>query len=128
MNDEPPDIVLLGPAWPTRSLLRAQLVENGYDVVATDVWPIPRQYLRRSQQPRLLLIDLHELPNPHEVLDEVGAMIPQDRVLVVTALGTTAPDEVRRRGFHVVTRPTTVGDVAAAAAALLERTPLHRRG
>jgi hypothetical protein len=127
MNHDPPDIVLLGPAWPTRALLRAQLVENGYDVVATDAWPIPRQYLRRSQQPRLLLIDLHELPHPDEVLDEVGALIPADRVLVVTALGAIAPDVLRRRGFHVVMRPTTVGDIAATVAALLERTSLGGR-
>ena len=127
MREPPPDIVLLGPAWPTRALLRAQLIEDGPEVVATDEWPIPRQYLRRSLQPRLLVIDLHGLANPDEVLDEVGALIPRERVLVVTALGAIGPGEVRRRGFHVVTRPTTVGDIASKAAALLARTPPGRK-
>src|SRR5262245_27963580 len=36
-----PDIVLLGAEWPTRALLRAQLAEEGYNVLATDRWPIP---------------------------------------------------------------------------------------
>ena len=117
----PPDIVLLGPAWPMRALLRAQLVEDGYAVVATDAWPIPRQYLRAGLTPRLVIIDLHELADPEAVLDEAAVLLRPDRVLVVTALGTLAPDAVRRRGFHVVSRPATVGDIAAAAAALLLR-------
>lgn len=36
MELTPPDIVLLGPEWPERALLRAQLVEEGHDVVAID--------------------------------------------------------------------------------------------
>jgi len=28
----PPDIVLLGAEWPSRALLRAQLIEEGFDV------------------------------------------------------------------------------------------------
>jgi DNA-binding response OmpR family regulator len=123
MNDAPPDIVLLGPAWRARALLRAQLVDEGFDVVATDEWPIPRRYLRRSQQPRLLIVDLQGLTDPRMVLDEVAALIPPDRVLVITALGATAPEEVRRRGFHVVTRPATIGQVVARAAALLRLAP-----
>lgn len=32
MTGGPPDIVLLGPDWRARTLLRAQLVEEGYEV------------------------------------------------------------------------------------------------
>ena len=126
MSMDPPDIVLVAPAWPGRALLRAQLAEEGYEVVATDAWPIPRRYLPRPQQPRLLMIDLQGLADPTQVLDEVGVLLPRDRVLVVTALGTMAPDEVRERGFHVIARPATVGHIAAAAAALLGRMPPRR--
>jgi hypothetical protein len=114
-----PDIVLLGPEWPERALLRAQLLEDGYDVVATDAWPIPRQFLRPGMKPRVLIIDLRGLPAPHEALDEVRGVMPPERVVVVTAMGTMSADEIRRLGFHVVTRPATMRDVVAAAASLL---------
>ena len=114
-----PDIVLLGPEWPERALLRAQLLEEGYEVVATDAWPIPRQFLRPGMKPRVLIIDLRGLPAPRETLEEVRGVMPPDRVVVVTALGTVTADEIRRLGFHVVTRPATMQDVVAAAASLL---------
>jgi hypothetical protein len=38
------------------------------------------------------------------------------RVLVLTATGTVLPDRIQARGFRVVRRPTTIGDVVAAAA------------
>jgi len=127
MSDGPPDIVVVAPAWPGRALLRAQLDEDGFDVVATDAWPIPRRYLGQRQQPRVLVIDLQGLDEPDRVLDEVAALLRRDRVLVVTALGTMAPDDVRKRGFHVVTRPATIGHIAAAAGALVQRTRLQGR-
>ena len=114
-----PDIVLLGPEWPERALLRAQLLEDGYDVVATDAWPIPRQFLRPGMKPRVLIIDLRGLPAPHDALEDVRGVMPPGRVVVVTALGTMPADEIRRLGFHVVTRPATMRDVVAAAASLL---------
>ena len=128
---QPPEIVLLGPEWPERALLRAQLLEEGYDVVATDAWPIPRQYLRSGMKPRVMIVDLHGLPEPREVLEEVGAVIPRDRVLVVTALGTITADEIAHLGFHVVKRPVSVAEIVTAAKALLQgheaQTPAPRR-
>jgi hypothetical protein len=115
----PPDIVLLGPEWPERALLRAQLIEEGYEVVATDAWPIPRQLLRTNTKPRVLIVDLHGLPEPRQTLEEIRGVLPPERVLVVTALGTISADEIRTLGFRVVTRPATVGEIVAAAAGLL---------
>jgi hypothetical protein len=63
MEQTPPDIVLLGPEWPERALLRAQFIEEGYDVIAIDPWPIPTLYRRPSMKPRVLLIDLQGLPD-----------------------------------------------------------------
>jgi hypothetical protein len=115
----PPDVVLIGPEWPERALLSAQLIEEGYHVVATDAWPIPRQFLRSGLKPRALIVDLHGLPEPREALDEIRGVIPAERVVVVTALGTISADEVRTLGFRVVSRPVTVGNIVAAVAALL---------
>lgn len=124
----PPDVILLGPEWPTRALLRAQFVEEGYEVVATDAWPIPSQYLRPGTKPGVVIVDLHGLPEPHEVLAELRALIDPDRVLVVTALGTLTGDEIRRLGFHAVSRPASVGEIVAAAEALLRTRSADRPG
>jgi hypothetical protein len=113
------DVILVGRQWPDRALVRAQLIEEGYDVIASDVWPIQGFYRGAGTNPRLLLIDLHGLPDPRQTLSEVALVSPPDRVLVVTALGTVPPDEVRRLGFTVIERPVTVGQVVAAVRALL---------
>ncbi|HYU80496.1 MAG TPA: hypothetical protein VEK56_16015 [Vicinamibacterales bacterium] len=126
MDAKPPDVIVLGAEWPERALLRAQLIEEGHEVVALDTWPIPRLYRRPGMRPRVLLIDLHELPNPLETLDEVRFVLPPERVLVVTALGSLTAGEVRERGFNVIERPVTIGQIVAATAALLSRTHVEQ--
>ena len=125
MDPKPPDVIVLGTEWPERALLRAQLIEEGHEVVALDAWPIPRLYRRPGMKPRVLLIDLYELPNPGETLDEVRFVMPPERVLVVTALGSLRAEEVRERGFNVIERPATIGQIVAATGALLSRTCLE---
>ena len=78
MEQKPPDVIVLGPEWPERALLRAQLIEEGHEVIAVDTWPIPRLYRRPEMKPRVLLIDLHELPTPRETLDEVRFVLPSE--------------------------------------------------
>jgi DNA-binding response OmpR family regulator len=117
-----PDIVLLGPEWPIRALLRAQLLEEGYEVIATDAWPIPLQFLGPGFTPRAMIIDLHGLAEPRRVLDELRMLFNPDHVLVLTALGTLSADDIRRLGFHVLARPASVADIVARAK------ELHRGG
>jgi hypothetical protein len=114
-----PDVVLVGPEWPTRALLRAQLMEEGYDVVATDSWPIPRQYLRSDAKPRALIVDLHGLPDPHSTLDELRSVLDAGRVVVLTAIGTVEIDSIRKMGFRALRRPVTVGEIVREVAAVL---------
>ena len=110
---------MIGPEWPTRALLRAQLLDEGYEVVATDAWPIPRQFLRSGMKPNLVIVDLHGLPEPARALAELCGLIGPQRVLVVTALGTLTSEQIRRLGVRVVARPASVGDIVAAVTALL---------
>jgi len=121
MDPKPPDVIVLGTEWPERALLRAQLIEEGHDVVAVDTWPFPRLYRRPDMKPRVLVIDLHELPRPRETLEEVRIVLPPDRVLVVTALGSLTGAEVSALGFTVIERPVTIGQIVAATGALLSR-------
>lgn len=123
MSSRAADVVVLGPEWPLRALLRAQLIEEGYEVVATDAWPIPRQYLRAEMKPRALVLDLQGLDDPRTVLDELHVIMNPASVIVVTALGTVQSDAIRRAGFHVVTRPTSVGELVAAVSNLLGPQP-----
>ena len=114
-----PDVVLLCSEWPARALLNAQLVEEGYDVVTTDQWPIPRQFLRAGGQPRALVIDLQGLPDPNAVLDDVRHLIPPHRVVVLAAIATMDPAAVRQMGFRVLARPIAVGAVVGAVREVL---------
>jgi DNA-binding response OmpR family regulator len=123
MNAEPPDVIVLGTQWPERALLRAQLIEEGHEVVVVDTWPIPRLYRRPGMKPRVLLIDLRELPKPRETLDEVRFVLPPERVLVVTALGSLTGQQVRELGFNVIERPVSIRQIVAATGALVSRTP-----
>jgi len=118
----PPDVLLLSAEWPERALLRAQLIEQGYEVVAIDRWPIPRRYRRPAMKPRVIVIDLRDLPDPRATLDEVRLILPPNRVVVLMALGTVSEDEVRQLGFNVIDRPATVGDVVAAVGRVLAAT------
>jgi DNA-binding response OmpR family regulator len=117
-----PHVVLLGAEWRARALLRAQLIEEGYEVAAFDVWSAAKRYLQSGFDPRIAIVDLRTLPDPRRVLAELGALITPDRVLVVTALGTLSSDEIRRQGFCAIARPVSVAEVLAAASRLLRST------
>jgi hypothetical protein len=119
MEEQPPDVIVLGGEWPERALLRAQLIEEGHDVVALDAWPIPRQYRRAGMKPRAMVVDLRGLEDPRLTLDELRFVIPPERVLVVTALGTLPRRDVERFGFRTIERPATVGEIVGAVSALL---------
>jgi hypothetical protein len=85
MELKPPDVLVLGTGWPERALLRAQLIEEGHEVIAIDAWPIPTQYRRPDMTPRVVVVDLHGLPEPRDVLDELLHVIEPERVVVVTS-------------------------------------------
>lgn len=121
MNLVAPDVLLLASAWPERALLRAQLIEEGYEVVAVEAWPLPKLYRVPGMEPRLLLVDLQGLSRPRETLAELWQVGGPTRVLVVTALGTVTADEARALGFDTIQRPATIGQIVTAVAALLGR-------
>lgn len=115
----PPDIVLLGVEWPSRALIRAQLIEEGFDVVAADTWPAMRRHLRPGRKPRLALVDVRGLPNPRGVLNDLRVLMKPDRVLVLTAMGTVPPADVESLGFRALARPMAIEDIVAAAARMI---------
>ena len=116
-----PDVLVLSANRDIRAPLRAQLIEDGHNVVAADAWPVPRRFYRADAKPRAVVVDLRDLPDPQRVIDELAALARPEHSVIVMSLGSVAVDDLRRRGFHVVTRPTTVGEIAAIVGRLLQR-------
>jgi hypothetical protein len=116
----PPDIALLGAEWQPRALLRAQLIEEGFDVVAADTWPAMRRHLRPGCRPRLAIVDLSSLPDPEQVLNDLRVLMKSGRVLVLSASGTVDATDIERLGFSVLRRPVAIKDVVAAAARTIQ--------
>jgi hypothetical protein len=114
-----PDIVMLGADWKPRALLRAQLIEEGFEVIATDTWAMMRRHLRPGVKPRLAVVDLQDLDEPERVLRDLSVLMKPDRVLVVAATATVSPSEISRLGVHVVRRPVTIAAIVRAVAEIL---------
>jgi hypothetical protein len=120
-TDTPPDVVILGAAWKPRALIRAQLIEEGFEVVATDSWPMMRRHLRPGAKPKAALVDLEDLPNPRDVLRDLRVLMKPDRVLVLTAIGTMSREDVHEFGFRAISRPLTIGGVVRTIADAVAR-------
>ena len=111
MAQPSPDIVLLAPEWQPRALVRAQLIEEGFEVVATRSWPMMRRHLRPGSKPRLAIVDLRDLPEPESVLRDLHVLMKPDRVLILSAIGTIPPADIKRLGYRVVARPFIIEDL-----------------
>jgi DNA-binding response OmpR family regulator len=128
MRPQPPDIVLLATDWRPRALIRAQLIEEGFEVVATDRWAMMRRHLRPGMKPQLALVDLKGLPDPVNVLSDLRVLMKPDRVLVLTALGTIPESEIKRLGFRTVSRPVVIEAVVRAARETIRAVGLRSTG
>jgi hypothetical protein len=121
-----PDIVLLAAEWQPRALLRAQLIEEGFEVLATDTWIEMRRLLRPASRPLLAIVDLQGLPDPDRVLNDLATIMNPSRVLVLTAIGTVLPDQIQARGFRIARRPIAIGSVVAAVARAISEEKVSR--
>jgi hypothetical protein len=115
----PPDIILLAAEWQPRALLRAQLIEEGFEVLATDSWATMRRWLRPGAKPSLAVVDLQGLPEPERVLNDLKVLMRPSRVLVLTSIGTVTPHAIEALGFQVARRPIRIGSVVATATRVL---------
>src|SRR5207244_1790582 len=111
MRPTSPDIVLLATEWRPRALIRAQLIEEGFEVVATNSWARMPRHLRPGIKPRLVFVDLQGLDDPIRVLGDLRVLMKPERVLVLSAMGTMAIADIERLGFHVLHRPIVIDNV-----------------
>jgi hypothetical protein len=118
----PPDVVLLDASWPSRALIRAQLIANGFEVAATDTWAGMRRWLRPGTKPRVAIVDLKNLENPAAMLRDLSVLMRPQRVLVIAAAGTVPGAEIERLGFRVLSRPVSVEDIVNGADEIVRST------
>ena len=111
MTQQPPDLVFLDADWQSRALIRAQLIEEGFEVVATETWTMMRRQLRPGSKPRLAIVDLKDLPDPQAVLRDLRLLMKPEQVLVLSAIGTIPRAEIERFSFHIVPRPFVIEEL-----------------
>lgn len=119
MHALPPDIVLVGHDWNPRALVRAQLIEEGFEVLATDTWPDARRHLLAGTTPRLVIVDLQGLPDAETVLNELTVLVGPQRVLILAAAATLPRETIEQFTSNILARPVTVGEIVAAAMRLV---------
>ena len=102
-------------------MLRAQLIEQGFEVLATDAWSTVRRWLRAVPKPKAVVVDLQDLDRPSDILEDLRILMKPRHVVVITAAATVAAPDIEKLGFHLVKRPATIHDVVAAVAAATGR-------
>jgi len=115
------DVVLLAADRLVRAPLRAQLIEDGFEVIATDTWPMMRQRLRPGEKPLLAIVDLHDLADAEQVLRDLRVLMKPERVLVLAVLGGLPAEDIECPGYIVLRRPLSIGDIVKAARSYRER-------
>jgi FMN phosphatase YigB (HAD superfamily) len=112
-------IWLIAPDWQVRALVRAQLLEAGYDVTAMECWEALEARLQAEEvvPPALVIAELTG-DEPPAVLALLRAF--PARRLVLRGARAPAAETLRAAGIDaVLSRPYAVGDVVRAARALL---------
>jgi DNA-binding response OmpR family regulator len=115
------DVLVVGAEWPTRALLRAQLLEDGFNTLAADAWPPPREFLAGVTRPRLVVVDLRGLTDPQTVVREARLWVGAEHVLVIASMATLSPDVLRQSGVHVIERPASIRHIVSRARSILSR-------
>ncbi len=104
-------ILIAGRDWTARALLRAQLIEEGFDAEAYDSVGDAVQRLWASRMmPSLLIADLFESESPAEdvaTLSEWAKLLP---IWILAGHGATGSEAIEGRGFErVLFRPLDLG-------------------
>jgi CheY-like chemotaxis protein len=121
------DVLIVGAHWQARAMLRALLLEEGWEVLATDSWPAAEQLLLAEGLPRVLVIMLDEHTSDSQVLNRIKIVVPPARVLMLAPRTLIARATLAQSGFpHVLERPFSLGDVAERVRQLAGAAPSSR--
>ena len=104
-------ILITGKNWTARALLRAQLIEEGFDVEAyEDVRAVVDRLWGSRGMPSLLIVDLFESKKP---VEDIATLFHWAKLLPIWILaghGTSGADTLAGQGFEkVLFRPLDLG-------------------
>lgn len=121
-----PFIVVIEPEWPTRSYLRAELEELGFEVSVHDHPRRALEYLEHwGFQPHLIVVDVGAIAGPETDLRQLLDRYPETPLLLLTRPFRAVPDWLRRRATVLLARPLAIREVVDAirriTAPLMER-------
>ncbi|MCL5005487.1 MAG: hypothetical protein M1404_03050 [Acidobacteria bacterium] len=104
-------IILSGKDWTARTLLRAQLIEEGFDVEAyEDPRAAGKRLLATKTMPHLFVADLSESQNPAEDLSQLSQWSKLVPTWVMAGHSLVDAEALEGRGFErVLFRPVDVG-------------------
>ena len=110
------EIVLVAREWKARALLRAQLSEEGYEVVALRTIEEAMMLLSHGMlRPSLIILDTMGQSLNESVLTDLQALADHAPILVCAGPFDLARFDFEGAGFaNVLVRPFTVGDVVNA--------------
>lgn len=116
-------ILISGKEWTPRALLRAQLIEEGFDVEACeDVQTVVDRLWGSREMPSLLVVDLFESKKPVEdvaTLSHWAKLLP---VWILAGHGTAGAGTLEGQGFErVLFRPLDIGKLVLEVKARLNR-------
>jgi CheY-like chemotaxis protein len=122
-----PLIVVIEPEWPTRSYLRAELEELGYEVlVFASTEDAARTLAQWGFLPSLLVIDLSRDGASATGVSDLLAGLPDVPLVLIASPLRALPEYLQRRSARIVQRPVSVREVVRVISELV-RPPLTGR-
>ncbi|MDW8059851.1 MAG: response regulator [Thermomicrobium sp.] len=110
-----PLVVIVEPEWPTRSYLRAELRELGYEVLAFETAEEAERSLEHwGFQPSLLVLDLSRSGSEATGVAQLLARFPDTPLLVIASPLRALPQHVQRRVTRLLRRPASVHELVQA--------------
>ena len=106
-----PRLLIAGKDWTSRALLRAQLIEEGFDVEAyEDVQEVVDRLWGSAEMPSLLIVDLFEGTKQAEDIATLSHWAKILPIWILVGQGAAGAGVLEGQGFErVLFRPVDVG-------------------
>ncbi len=114
MAGDRPLIYLIAKNWRERTLIRAQLMEEGYDVDGLE----GLEDLVEGRKPDLIIFNTLDQPSPKEGISRLRDLYPTTPLLVIAG---TLEAEMEGIGIIPLHRPLSIGDLCQRVRSLLRR-------
>jgi DNA-binding NtrC family response regulator len=107
------EILLIGKGWQARALLRAQLLEEGFDVEAHESLASALERLDSSEiLPALVVADVSASDDPEADIQQLAAWTDQLPVWMIAAPSIIRRQTLKGRGFEMILfRPVDLGEL-----------------